>query len=64
LGLGDFGGSVGKGKQTKFYFRPKCINRKRDKIDWEFTHSEDIFPNEKKAEVFMLQAPMVVPSLL
>jgi hypothetical protein len=24
LGRGDFGGSVGKGKQTKFYFRP-CI---------------------------------------
>jgi hypothetical protein len=23
LGRSDFGGSVGKGKQTKFYFRPK-----------------------------------------
>jgi hypothetical protein len=34
-GRGDFDGSVGKGKQTKFYFRPYRIKR----IDWLIDYS-------------------------
>jgi hypothetical protein len=49
FGRGDFGGSVGKGKQTKFYFRPN--KSFTPQTIWFFVHTKPLGTHQVKASL-------------